>query len=330
MLGSSAVAGNGSVLLRHACEGECPADLLAEVRVVDSETLAEIPGRIVLRGLNPEPLVMFVAWRADETLVAGRTYLVSDAAAPDVVREVFALPSGGSEIAPMLSAATSIVALGVGELGCCATWPGNCEPEYCIPSAFDKRPRLAVSWPQRDQLATWVTWSSSAGESVSRGPFWGNVFNHVFENESDSYCYELEFESLIDGERLGPFSDCVAHGDLGAIGVFELTPSELATELTFCSEPPTGYEGEWCAVFSEECAAMGSAGAASAGASSQEPEPAGAGGAVADDGTPERLVRTEGACLCGVAGGSHANSGWAYGALALLGVAGARRRRRAS
>jgi hypothetical protein len=329
MLGSSAVAGNGSVLLRHACDGQCPADLLAEVRVVDAETLAAVPGRIVLRGLNPEPLVMFVAWRADQALVAGRTYLVSDAAAPDVVLEVYALPSAGREIAPMLSAATTIAAAGVGELGCCATWPGNCEPEYCIPREFDKRPRLGISWAQRDQLAAWVTWSSSAGESVSSGPFWGNAFSHVFEVESDSYCYELEFESLIDGERLGPFSDCVPHGDLGAIGVFELTPSELATELTFCSEPPEGHESAWCEVFAEECAEVGSAGAPPTGP--DEPETAGAGGAVADDGAASgRLVRTEGGCLCGVVSRNHENSYLGYGVLVLFGIARLRRRQRSS
>jgi MYXO-CTERM domain-containing protein len=155
----------------------------------------------------------------------------------------------------------------------------------------------------------------------------------VFEVESDTYCYELEFESLIDGTRLGPFAECVPHGDLGAIGVFELTPSELATELTFCSEPPPGYESDWCEVFAEECAATGSAGTDGIGGASMDPhdgEMAGAGGAVADDGTPERLVRTEGACLCGVAGRSHEKPRLAYAALALLGVAAIRRRRRSS
>lgn len=282
------VPANGAVAISYVCYDACDTFEVPEaLSLVQEGTGTEVAGTLqqVLPVSDTEATLI---WKPDAPLEAGATYrleagLDASVYAPLQVTEAVTLDLDALE--PV--AEVRLVELPRGERVCCpvtAEMIGSCGVAPCIHLEKEGVITLNVSFGagmdgEASQLLGRLTGPGDAAWAV----VWGSAAQVEVEQAS-TYCYELEVESLVDGQ-IRSFSElCVEHGSVGDPGVAPTTAAEIEEGLSACFQPPEGYEDEWCAGITPRCDATPTGGGCDLWASTCEDT--GSGGTPGSAGAP--------------------------------------------
>ncbi|HLV20312.1 MAG TPA: MYXO-CTERM sorting domain-containing protein [Polyangiaceae bacterium] len=348
------VPANGAVAITYVCYDECDTfEVPEELSLVQQGTSTEITGTIeqVLPVSDTEATLI---WKPDAPLVAGATYRLEaglDASIYAELQVTEAVTVDLDALEPI--AEVRLVALPHGERVCCpvtAEMVGSCGAAPCIHLEKEGVVALNVAFGagfdgEASQLLGRLTGPGDAAEAV----VWGSAAQFEVEQAS-SYCYELEVESLVDGQTRSFSEVCVEHGTVGEPGVEPTTAAEIEEGLSACFQPPEGYEDAWCAGVTARCEATptgggcdlwastcedtgsggssGSAGApATGGSGAGGSGTGGSGGGTAGTSNPEEPEGSEDDGGCSMPGRPAGSSAW-LALAAALGLAAQRVRRR--
>jgi MYXO-CTERM domain-containing protein len=236
--------------------GSGPTEPSLTVRDVASG--AEVPGSITPLPDVDESLHLY-GWRATDPLVAGGNYeVVYSSYSIPTVSPITVVSAGKPDLETMgLMATIGPSELDAGERICCPSGPiDTCGGMLCFRDKIQRSVSIMLDWSLTTEAARFsqylrrVTWDAGEPGSWNIGlAAWAS-----FDAVQHEYCYTLELKSLIDGsiEELEPA--CVAHPLDLEVGVFDVEPEVLESQLGVCDEPPPGREEDWCVAHAKRCA----------------------------------------------------------------------------
>lgn len=250
---------DGYLIISMHCSVDCgggPTEPSLTVRDVASG--AEVPGSITPLPDVDESLHLY-GWRATEPLVAGGNYEVAYSSYSIPTTSPITVVSAGTPDFEMMGLMATIgpSELDAGERICCPSGPiDSCGGMLCFRDKIQRSVSIMLDWSLTTESARFgqylrrVTWDAGEPGSWNIGlAAWGS-----FDAVQEEYCYTLELKSLIDGSIETLEEACVAHPDDLEVGVFDVEPTVLETQIGVCDEPPTDREEEWCAGRAKRCA----------------------------------------------------------------------------
>jgi hypothetical protein len=198
------------------------------------------------------------AWQPSAELLPG-TYLIETTNGPPLHQRNGILSAQFTVVEPIDLArpvlasepSLSLVAQGVDQ-ACCQQWTdfgvlqGQCtaltEVTYAALSTG-----LTTSTPAM-ALRQYLFRVDPAGLGPSLYLPFDGARQLLFEVADDEYCFEIEAIAIFDS-TLHPYAElesCAPHGDLGEVGMMPVEPSSSFFDRSQCTEPPLGFEDEWC------------------------------------------------------------------------------------
>jgi len=249
---------DGALVFGWRCEKTCtsedvPASLEVFARnLEDPELLAEVPiaGTVVRRGVSDSG--GFGVWRPSQPLTAGQSYLAK--ASGQAMQGIEFSAVASLEFEPrQLSVQATVTKheLSTGDLICCeSSRKDSCR--FGAPLCFSLQRRemaglTLVFQGLPTEESQWLYRTTYQADDlpptvVESRPVPST--EHGFLEVAERYCYLVEAESVVSGERFVVAEGCV-RPDFTSLDTWSISRDERAESLITCLEPPEGFADEW-------------------------------------------------------------------------------------
>lgn len=242
----------------------CPGDVscsfsLEEAQLLDEESQTALPFTVIQVG-GTEQGDGWAVLRPEAPLMVGQEVTIELVTGVDETFRVLPAepfdPAEGTAFASLVFEPTTL-----GEVVCCGRSSSTCGGgNSCTSKRQRRRAKLNVGPGSPGHMPTqWlyqVTFRARDAE-----PFTSDLFpvyevaSRTFDALGPDFCYTLVAQSLADGTRVEVARACITAED-GMIGEQDTPRDERNPTLRMCTDPPAGWQTEWCDAWREGCSAQ--------------------------------------------------------------------------